>query len=307
MLRKVIKAVTHPGLVMVTILNLRVFRLVPDKVFIKVKHYIKTQERINLKDPKTFNEKIQWLKLHDRNPEYTQLVDKIAVRDFVIKKIGQQYLIPALGTYESFEDIDFDALPEQFVLKANHTSGDVYVCKDKSKIDYTALKKEIDQWKTKNYYWVHRESPYKTITPKILCEEYMVDESESELKDYKILCFNGEPKLIQVMSNRRRGYYNINHYDVDWKPVSIKRVKFDENPEGIPKPEQLDEMVDISRKLSEGLPFSRIDLYNTGEQVLFGEITFYPVSGYMDFEDKQTNLLLGSWIDLSQSFSNQRK
>lgn len=303
LLKKIIKAFTHPGLVMVTILNFKPFRLVPDKVFVKIKHYIKTQERINLKNPKTFNEKIHWLKLNDRNPEYTQMVDKVAVRDLVEKTIGEEYLIPKLGVYESYDDIDFDALPNQFVLKANHTSGDVFVCKDKSKLDYKRLKKDIDQWKTKNYYWIHREWPYKHITAKILCEKYMEDESEAELKDYKVLCFNGEPKLIQVMSNRRRGYYNINHYDINWQPVNIKRKKIDENPDGIPKPDQLDEMVEISRKLSKGLPFSRIDLYNTGEEVLFGEITFYPVSGYMDFADLKTNLMLGSWIDLNQAYS----
>ncbi|GEN51429.1 ATP-grasp fold amidoligase family protein [Alkalibacterium pelagium] len=305
MLKKMTKAFTNPGLVLVTILNFRLFRLLPDELFIKIKHYIKTQEKLNLAEPTTFNEKLQWLKLHDRNPNYTTLVDKVAVREVISDEIGQHYLIPSLGVYNSFEDINFEQLPNQFVLKANHTSGDVFVCKDKSSINYEKLKQEIEQWMKRNYYWDHREWPYKNIKPKILCEKYMVDESESELKDYKILCFNGEPKLIQVMSNRRRGYYNINHYDINWQPVSIKRKKFDENPEGIPKPVKLHEMVDISRKLSKGMPFARIDLYNTGSQVFFGEITFYPVSGYMDFAHKETNLLLGSWIDLDRAYSKK--
>ena len=143
-------------------------------------------EKLNLNNPKTFNEKLQWLKLNDRKPEYKNMVDKYEVRKYIADKIGEEYLIPLLGVWDKFEDIDFEQLPNQFVLKPNHTSGNVFICKDKSKINYEKLKKEVNSWLNRKYYWVHREWPYKNIKPRIICEKYLVDESGVELKDYKL-------------------------------------------------------------------------------------------------------------------------
>jgi hypothetical protein len=203
-----------------------------------------------------------------------------------------------LGVWDKFEDIDFEQLPSQFVLKPNHTSGNVYICKDKSKINYEELKQEVNSWLKRDYYWVHREWPYKNIKPRIICEKYMVDESGVELKDYKFMCFNGEPKFIQVMSGRNYGRYNINHFDLEWNRIEIRRRNHKENSILIKRPKELETMIEISRKLCKDIPFVRIDLYVTETRVFFGEITFFPASGYLDFMDEQYDYLIGSWIKL---------
>ncbi len=264
-------------------------------------------KRLNIEKPKSFNEKLQWLKLNDRNPKYIELVDKYKVREYISKVLGDEYLIPLLGVYNSFQEIDFDKLPNQFVLKPNHTSGNVYLCKDKTKIDYIKLEKEINAWLKREYYWLHREWPYKNVNPKIICEKYIVDETKTQLKDYKFMCFNGEPKIIHVMSDRVDGNYCVNNYDINWNPIDIPRRKFPKNPKEIKRPKRLEEMIDISKKLSKGIPFSRIDLYSTDYGVFFGEITFYPVSGYMDFEYDETDLMLGSWIDLKEAYVYRKR
>lgn len=278
--------------------NRVVNKMIPSKLWLKLEYYISINKELNLKNPRTFNEKLQWLKLYDRNPEYVNLVDKYKVRNYIEKAIGREYLIPLIGVYDRYEDINFDELPDQFVLKPNHTSGDVFICKDKNKIDYNSLEEEVNSWLKREYYWYHREWCYKNIEPKILCEKFMVDESGVELKDYKFLCFNGEPKIIQVMSGRANGNYYLNHFDLDWNNVNIKRKTHKESFNLIKKPDNLNEMIQISEILSREIPFSRIDLYKTSNQILFGEITLFPVSGYMDFANEELDELLGSWIEL---------
>lgn len=286
--------------------NRVVNKIIPSKLWLKLEYYISVNKELNLKNPRTFNEKLQWLKLYDRKSEYTNMVDKYEVRKYLSKEIGEEYLIPLLGVWDKFEDIDFEELPNKFVLKPTHTSGNIYLCTDKSKIDYDELRKEVNKWLKRKYYWCHREWPYKNIKPKIICEKFMVDESGTELKDYKFMCFNGEPKIIQVMSGRVNGKYYINHFDLDWNKVEIKRKKYVENHNSIKKPDNLDEMIHIAKMLSKNIPFSRIDLYNTNNKLLFGEITLFPVSGYMDFEDDKMDNLLGNWIRLPYKNNGDR-
>ena len=298
MLIKIKKAFKNPRLIILYVLGFGIFRGMPDGLFLKTKYRLKMRQPLDLEDPQTFNEKLQWLKLYNRRPEYTQMVDKYEVRKYIAKIIGEEYLIPLLGVYNSYDEIDLISLPNEFVLKPNHTSGNVYICKDKSQIDYLALEKEINQWLGREYYWVHREWPYKNIKPRIICEKYMVDESGTELKDYKFMCFNGEPKIIQVMSERRDGHYLINHFDLEWNEIDIPRKTIKTNPNVPTKPKNLGRMIEISKILSKNIPFVRIDLYETEAGIYFGEITFFPASGFMDFADSQTDYLLGSWIDL---------
>jgi hypothetical protein len=299
MQNKLIKGIKNPRLIFMYFLGFKICRIIPDSIYLKIKFRLKMMEKLNLNNPKTFNEKLQWLKLNDRKPEYKNMVDKYEVRKYIADKIGEEYLIPLLGVWDKFEDIDFEQLPNQFVLKPNHTSGNVFICKDKSKINYEKLKKEINSWLNRKYYWVHREWPYKNIKPRIICEKYMVDESGVELKDYKFFCFNGEPKIIQVISERKNGQYYINHFDLEWNRVEIRRKNHKENKTLFSKkPNELEKMITISKELCKSMLFARIDLYATEKGVYFGEITFFPASGYMGFEDERANYLLGSWIRL---------
>lgn len=273
-------------------------KMIPSKLWLKLEYYISINKELNLKNPIAFNEKLQWLKLYDRNPEYVNLVDKYEVRKYIAKTIGKEYLIPMLGVYDRYEDINFDELPDQFVLKPNHTSGDVFICKDKSKIDYVELNKEVNEWLKREYYWIHREWPYKNIEPKIICEKYMVDESGVELKDYKFMCFNGEVKCSFVCLNRNsRNGLNIDFYDMDWKPMPFER-HYHNSGTIIPKPKNFNKMVEFAEKLSKDIPFVRVDFYETNGQLYFGELTFYPGSGFEEFTPESFDYLLGGWIKL---------
>lgn len=253
---------------------------------------------LDLNNPKTFNEKLQWLKLHNRQPEYIEWVDKFTAKQKAAALLGVDHIVPLLGAWEKPEKIDFDVLPDKFVLKCNHDQGSVKVI-DKSKgFDRRQIVKFYQYRLSTNPYWATREWPYKDVPRKIIAEKYMVDESGAELKDYKINCFNGEPKYIQVMSGRSNGQYYLNHFDMDWNPITIPRRNHTESPQHIEKPKHLQEMIEISKLLSKNIPYVRIDLYHTEDQVYFGEITFFPMSGFVDYADVETDLALGNLIKL---------
>jgi hypothetical protein len=252
-----------------------------------------------LGNPTTFNEKLQWLKLYDHNPNYAAYVDKYEVRSLIEKKIGKQYLVPIIELYESVEQIKYSRLPSQFVLKPTHTSGNVLVCHNKDNLDVQLVNRKLESWLKRDYYWVHREWPYKNIKPRIICEPLLVDESDFELKDYKILCFNGIPKIIQVMSGRSKRQFYLNHFDINWNPVTIERSDHSSlNPSDITKPKRLSEMIDIARILSNGFSFVRVDFYHTPENLYFGELTFFPASGMIQFKDESVDHEWGSWLTI---------
>jgi hypothetical protein len=276
------------------------FNFLSDRTYLKLIYWLRMGKALNLKNPQTFNEKLQWLKLYDRRPEYTTMVDKYQAKKYVADRIGEEYIIPTFGVWDKFEDIDFGSLPNEFVLKSTHDSGGVVIVRDKSKMDIAAARKKINTSLNKNYFWGGREWPYKNIKPRIICEKYMVSECGSELIDYKFYCFHGEPKVIQVISERNNGHYYIDHYDLEWNKFIIPRKNYSKDPVAQDKPKDLDEMISISRELSKNIPFARIDLYNTESGISFGEITFFPVSGFIDFSDQQTDYLLGSWLRLPQ-------
>lgn len=275
----------------------------PDKLYLKLLYKAKTGKKLNLDSPITFNEKIQWLKLYDRNPDYTKLVDKFKVREFVAEKIGEQYLIPLLGVYENFDEINFNTLPNQFVLKCTHDSGGIVICKDKSQFDLIKARKKVNRSLKRNYYYTYREWPYRNIKPRIICERYMVDESKTELKDYKIFCFNGEPIMIQVDFNRFKNHKR-NLYDINWNylPFAIQQPT-DPNKK-IRKPEKLDEMLEIAKSLAEGFPHVRVDLYSVYDQIYFGEMTFYHGSGFEKFIPETYDKVLGDMLELPQKSFN---
>lgn len=306
MINNIIKALKKPKLSIIYILKFKIFGIISDSVYLKIKYKLMVGKKLDLKHPKSFNEKLQWLKLYDRNPIYTQMVDKYEVRKYIKEKIGEEYLIPLLGVYESFEEIDFDSLPNQFVLKPNHTSGNVYICKDKSNINYKNLKKEVNGWLKREYYWIHREWPYKNIKPRIICESYMVDESGTGLKDYKFMCFNGVAKCLFVGLNRNSPTgLNIDFYDMEWNQMPFER-HYPRSGQNIPMPKTFVRMVELAGELSGNIPFVRVDFYEVNGQLYFGELTFYPGSGYEEFTPESYDYLLGSWLELSSGDSGKQ-
>lgn len=237
------------------------------------------------------------MKLHYKNPLCTDLADKYKVREYVKKTIGEKYLIPLIGVYGSANEIDFDSLPNQFVLKCNHDSDSIVICRDKNDFDIQKAKEKLDACINRNYYYLGREWQYKKIKPKIICEKYMGNEAETGFIDYKIFCFDGKPKLIQVhydkLTNRKK-----NTYDIHWNFINVE-MNFPTDPNHcIKKPDKLDEMLDIASKLSNGFPHVRVDLYLSGDSMYFGEMTFSHSGGLSTFSPEEFNYQMGSWLKL---------
>lgn len=273
---------------------------VPDAIYLKILYRLSMGERCNLKNPVKYNEKLQWLKLHDRKPEYARMVDKYEVRGYIAEAIGEEYLIPCYGVYNSFEEIDFSKLPEQFVLKCTHDSGSVEICKDKANFDFKGAKDRLTGAMGKNYYNTYREWPYKNVKPRIIAEKFMVDETVDDLRDYKIMCFNGEAKLIEVHENRfaRERGYTQTFYDRAWNKLNIAQKGFIPTDEEREKPVKLDEMLALSEKIAKDMYHARIDWYLIGDKLYFGEITFYDGSGFAKFDDEKDDIFFGSLIQI---------
>lgn len=289
--------VRNPRLVLLHILKWKLCRMLPDKAFVAIKYWVVAKRKLNLSNPVFYNEKIQWLKLYDRKPLYSQLVDKVDVRSYVAERVGSQYLIPQLGVYDSVDQIDWDSLPMQCVFKANHTSGDVLICTDTQTMDREKTKQEISHWLEKNYYWYNREWPYKDVRPRIVCEPYLVDESGYELKDYKIYVFNGVPKLIQVDFDRYSSHKR-NIYTTDWHYVDVM-FHYPTHPEiQIPKPECLEEMLEFAEALGKDLAHVRVDVYVIQGKIFFGELTLYKGGGFAPFEPMSFEKEMGAWLEL---------
>ena len=237
------------------------FNWMEDEMFLKMRYRVKLGTKLNLEKPQTFNEKMQWLKLYDRNPIYTKMVDKYEVKKLVSESIGDQYIIPTYGIWEKFEDICFDELPNQFVLKCTHDSGGVVIIKDKNSFDLKDAKRKINKSLSRNYYWEGREWPYKNVKPRIIAEKYMIDESDTELKDYKMMCFNGKMMCVFVCSERNlQSGLHITIYDREWNKMPFGR-NHPASDLDIEKPKKLDRMIYLSEKFSADLPFLRVDLY----------------------------------------------
>lgn len=253
----------------------------------------------DLRSPKTFNEKLLWLKLYDCRPEYTTMVDKHLVREYIKEKIGEEYLIPQLGAWDSPDEIDFDALPDQFVLKCNHNSGKgMYICKDKSQMDEESVKRGLTQGLQEDYFLMSKEWPYKHVPRKIVCEKFMTDGAE-ELADYKVHNFNGEPKMILVCRDRFAPTgLTEDFFSEKWEHFDMRRPRIPNAKKEIPKPEQLEQMLELSKILAKDIPFVRTDFYIIGGQIYFGEITFFPASGLAGFAPENWDETIGSWIKL---------
>lgn len=270
-----------------------------DETYLKWQFALSMNKNLNLEQPKTFNEKLQWLKLYDRKPLYTKLVDKYLVRDFISEKIGEDYLIPIYGVYDNYQAIDFGQLPEQFVLKMNHTSGGVYVIEDKATINHAQMQKEVTDWLATNYYWQHREWPYKNVQPKIIIEQLMVDQTSDDLKDYKFFCFDGEAKLMYIASERS-SETKFDFYDMAFNHLDLKQTSANSEMKH-QKPENFEQMIELAETLSKDIPHVRVDLYEINGQIYFGEMTFYHMAGNDPFEPESMDETIGEWIQLPKS------
>jgi len=272
---------------------------IPDKIFLKMVYKKVFKKKLNLDNPKLFSEKIQWLKLYDRKKIYTTMVDKNEVKKYVSERIGDRYVIPTIGVYEKFDDIVFEELPKQFVLKCTHDSGGLVIVKDKEKFDKKAARKKINKCMRRNYYYSGREWPYKNVKPRIIVEKYMEDKKDNELRDYKFFCFNGEFKVMFIASNRQgEGDTYFDFFDKDFKhlPFTNGHPNAPVKPH---KPTSFNEMIKLAEKLSSGIPQVRIDFYEVNGRVYFGEMTFSHWSGLMPFEPEIWDKKLGDLIDLS--------
>lgn len=275
-------------------------KLIDDKTVLKWRYKRVFNKKLDLENPKTFNEKLQWLKLNNRKPEYTKMVDKYEVKKYISSKIGEEYLIPTLGVYDKFEKIDFDKLPDRFVIKCTHDSGGIVICKDKNKLDLKAAKNKINSSLKRNYYWHGREWPYKNVKPRIIIEKYMEDPAQKELRDYKFSVFNGKVKCFAIHFDRFDGH-NANWYDEKGNFLNISKSTSKSIPnKKLEIPKNLNKMIEIAEKLSKDIPFLRVDFYEVSGKIYFGELTFFPASGLGKFEPEEWDEKMGDWLKLPE-------
>lgn len=273
---------------------------VPDGVYLKILYRAKLKRKCNIKKPELFNEKLQWLKLYDRKPEYSQMVDKWEVRSYIADLIGEDYLIPSYGVYNSCDEIDVDKLPDAFVIKCTHDSGSVEICTDKNIWDKEKAFANLNKSLKRNYYKAYREWPYINVKPRLIIEEYMHDEESDDLKDYKIMCFNGKVKIIEVHENRFNNdkEHTQTFYTEKWEKLEISQPFSYPTKEDRPKPAQLDKMIELSELIAKDMIHARIDWYVVNGKILFGEITFYDGSGFEPFTKIEYDKYLGDLISL---------
>lgn len=271
-----------------------------DELYLKLLYRNRMGKKLNLDDPATYNEKLQWMKLYNRDPRYTMMVDKYAVKEYVETVLGKDFIIPTLGVWERFEDIDFDALPEQFVLKCTHDSGGLVICMDKSKLDMEYARGKISHALKRKYFKNTREWPYKDVQPRIIAEQYMVDESGYELKDYKFFVFDGRVEAMFIATDRTSKTETcFDFYDREFHRLPFTNGH-PNSKRSIQKPDNFEEMITIAEKLGKGLPQVRIDLYNISGKIYFGEITFFHWSGMKPFVPEEWDYKFGSWLKLPE-------
>ena len=306
-IEKIIRILKKPSRIILFLSNKNFFFWMNDKIYLKMKYKLICKRKLDLENPKTFNEKLQWLKLYDRDPNYTKMVDKYEAKKYASKIIGEEYIIPTLGVYDKFKDIDFDKLPKKFVIKPTHTSGNVFICKDREKIDYKKLEKTIKKWLKRKYYKYHREWPYKNVKPRIIVEKYMATENQKELIDYKFFCFNGEPKFIYVSqglsdhSTARISFANMNYKMEKFKRKDYK--PFETLPK---KPVNFEKMKELAKILSKDIPFLRVDFYEIDQKIYFSELTFYPGGGYIPFDPDEYDSVLGKILELPKEKGEEK-
>lgn len=276
----------------------------PDRPCLLLLYRAKMGRRLRLTQPRRFTEKIQWLKLYDRNPLNTRIADKYAVREYISDRVGGEYTVPLVGIWNTFDEIDFDRLPGQFVLKTTHDCGGIFICKDKSSLDAHAAKEKLERRLRRNCYRYYREWAYKNIRPRIIAEEYLEDDSGRGLTDYKFMCFNGHPKWVAVCTGReidgRR--LKVDVFDMQWQSLEGK-IGYKNYPTSgltLERPKSFDRMIELCGILARPFPFVRVDCYNTRGRIYVGELTLYPAAGYLKFQPEELDETIGSWLALPE-------
>lgn len=295
-LRKILKEPEMAGIYLMVLTA----RLWPAELYLKCYYYLHLHEWPNLKHPQNFTEKLNWLKLHDRRPLYTKLADKCEVKKYVAEKIGSDKIIPLLGVWDHFNEINFDQLPDQFVLKCTHDSGGFWICKDRSNFNQEEARQFFNKELHKNYYWNKREWVYKDIKPRIIAEPYIDSLGKPESFEYKLTCMNGVCKVFTICTGIAHSDFELrtnDHYDRDFNHLPwYAYYKNSKKPVQIPP--QAKEIIEYAEKLSEGIPQVRVDFYVINDKVYFGEMTFYTWAGIIEFTPPEWNDIMGSWLDL---------
>lgn len=280
---------------------------VPANKFLKRLYQIRMNRELDLQEPVLYTEKLQWLKLYDHRPEYTTMVDKYAVKQYVADKIGAEYVVPLLGVWDRVEDINFDTLPERFVLKTTHDSGGIVVCKDKSTLNIPAARKKLQYFLERNYYDHNREWPYKNVPHRIIAESFMEDNRLGELRDYKFFTFSGEPKVLYIAQGRGSGGETVaDFFDMEFNHLPFT-IDHDMAPVPPEKPANFDLMKELAAKLSKGTPQLRVDFYEVDGKVYFGEMTFFHCSGMVPFHPEEWDKKFGDWVVLPPKHTEDRE
>lgn len=298
---KIKKCFRNPALLLLHMCQYWPFRCISDEAYLKLFFRVYQGFKLNLNNPETFNAKLQWLKLYDRRPKYTIMSDKYLVRDYVKETIGEDYLIPLLGVWDYADQIDFDKLPNQFVLKCNHDSGSIIVCTDKANFNKEVAVKKLNKALSRQYYWTSREWNYRGIQPRVIAEKYMIDKKVSDLKDYKFFCFDGIPRFIQLDSGRFTDHKR-NFYTTEWEIIPVEYGCPNDFNLDIKSPPQLDQMMKLAKTLSKGMPHVRVDFYIVDSRIYFGELTFHHGGGAMNVDPFYYDKLWGEYLKLPEKY-----
>lgn len=287
---------------------LKILRILPfDKLYLKLLFRYRTGKKLNLKEPQTFNEKLQWLKLNDRKKTYTKMVEKYDAKEYVSNIIGKEYIIPTIGVYDKFDEIDFKNLPNQFVIKCTHDSGGIVICKNKKELDIESAKKKINKSLNKNFFYHGREWPYKNIKPRIIVEKFMKDDKYSSMRDYKFFCFNGKPEIMYLSEGLEdHSTAGMSFFDMNFKLLPLKRKDYHELNYNVEKPKNFEKMKKFAEMLSKDIPHIRVDFYEINGKLFFGELTFYTCSGFVPFEPEEWDYKLGKMINLNGVKKNEK-
>lgn len=314
---KIKKYLENPWMVYCALTSKGLTKWIPDKAHLRLMYRASLGTWPNLDSPETFAEKMQWLKIHDHRSVYTTMVDKYRAKEFIASKVGPAYVVKTLDAWSSADAIDVSSLPEKFVLKTNHDCGGVLICTDRDSFDIDGAKDFFRRRLKRNYFFGCREWPYKNVKPIIFAEEFLDSKdgnghNEGDtwegIDEFDFFCFDGEPRLISYCygdKNDSEKRYN-DFYDSEWKLLPLT-MGYASSQESIPAPKQLDEMLELSRRLSEGIPFLRVDLFICGEHVLVGELTFYPWGGFTPFSPAEAEISLGHMVNLPLSVGDPRK
>lgn len=290
--------IRKPTLLFMTFGHRGMFNWMSDEQYLKIAYKIKMGKPLELHNPQTYNEKIQWLKLYDRKPIYTQWVDKYEAKELAAKTIGEEYIIPTIGLWKHFDEIDFSAMPDRFVLKCTHDSGGIVICKDKNRLDKVAAKKKIERCLKHNFFWGQREWPYKDVKPRIIAEPYMEDDTTHELRDYKFFTFDGEVKALFIATERNsKEETKFDFFDTEGNLLPFTNG----HPHAQPVPDLpvcFEEMKRLASLLGKGIPQVRVDFYEVNGKVYFGEMTFAHWSGMVPFVPEEWDYIFGSWIKI---------